>query len=105
MARVFRLGGLIAAYAWDMDGGGFPYAALHAKMRALGMTVPMPLSPEASRMDALRELWTTAGLEAVETADHRTADLADFDDYWSTVHMGLSVGARSRRWHRPRVRI
>ncbi len=94
MARVVRPGGLIAAYAWDMDGGGFPYAALHAEMRALGMTVPMPPSPEASRMDALRELWTTAGLEAVETREitvQRT--FADFDDYWSTVHMGPSVGA------------
>ena len=25
MARVVRPGGIVAAYAWDMAGGGFPY--------------------------------------------------------------------------------
>ena len=94
MARVVRPGGLIAAYAWDMEGGGFPYAALHAEMRVMGMTVPTPPSPDASRMDALRELWAMAGVEAVETREitvQRT--FADFDDYWTTVHLGPSVGA------------
>ena len=28
MARVVAPGGLVTAYAWDMPGGGFPYAAL-----------------------------------------------------------------------------
>jgi len=29
MARVVCPGGIVAAYAWDMVGGGFPYEALH----------------------------------------------------------------------------
>jgi ubiquinone/menaquinone biosynthesis C-methylase UbiE len=28
MARVVRPGGIVSAYAWDMEGGGFPYASL-----------------------------------------------------------------------------
>jgi hypothetical protein len=38
-------------------------------------------------------LWTGAGLEAVETTEitvHRT--FADFDDYWTTILGGPSVG-------------
>lgn len=92
MARVVRPGGTVTAYAWDMPGGGFPYEALQAEMRGMGVAVPVPPSPEASRIDALRDLWTGAGLEGVETraiAVERT--FADFDDYWTTVLGGASV--------------
>jgi SAM-dependent methyltransferase len=95
MARVVRPGGIVAAYAWDMIGGGFPYAALHAEMREMGIAVPVPPSPDASRLEALRELWTGAGLESVETREitvHRT--FADFDEYWRTIFMGPSVGGK-----------
>ena len=93
MARVVRGGGLVAAYAWDMRGGGFPYEVLQAEMRGLGIPVPAPPNPDASRLDRLHELWTGAGLDALETRVldvHRTFD--DFDDYWTTVLGGPSVG-------------
>ena len=45
------------------------YAALQAEMRELGVSVPEPPSPDASRMEVMRELWTGAGLEAVETRE------------------------------------
>lgn len=93
MARVVRPGGTVAAYAWDLLGGGFPYEALQVEMRALGAAVRVPPSPEASRIDAMRDLWMGAGLEAVETREiavQRT--FADFDDYWTTILMGPSVG-------------
>ena len=93
MARVVRPAGIVTAYAWDMVGGGFPYEALHAEMRGLGVAVPVPPSHDASRIDAMRELWTGAGLEAVETREitvQRT--FADFDDYWTTILGGPSVG-------------
>jgi SAM-dependent methyltransferase len=92
MARVVRPGGTVSAYAWDMTGGGFPYEAVHAALRATGVEVPLPPRPEASRLDRLRELWTDAGLDAVETREitvHRT--FADFDDYWATILGGPSV--------------
>src|SRR5690606_35589856 len=69
MARVVRPGGTVAAYAWDMAGGGFPYHALHFEMRRLGVSVPAPPSPEASRIDAMHDLWADVGLDAVETRE------------------------------------
>jgi SAM-dependent methyltransferase len=93
MARVVCPGGAVAAYAWDMPGGGFPYEALHVEMRGLGVAVPQPPSPEASQIETIRDLWTGAGLEAVETREitvQRT--FADFDDYWTTIHGGPSLG-------------
>lgn len=93
MARVVCPGGIVTAYAWDMVGGGFPYQALHDEMRGMGVAVPEPPSPDASRIDAMRDLWTGAGLESIETREitvQRT--FADFEDYWATVLGGPSVG-------------
>jgi SAM-dependent methyltransferase len=95
MARVVCPGGIVTAYAWDMLNGGFPYDALRAEMTGLGVAVPVPPSPGASRIDAMRELWAAAGLESVDTtqiAVQRT--FADFDDYWTTILGGPSVGPR-----------
>ena len=93
MARVIDEHGTIAAYSWDMLGGGFPYDALHAEMRALGVAVPSPPSPEASRLDALHRLWSDAGLVDVETRQITVQRaFADEDDYWTTVRGGPSVG-------------
>jgi hypothetical protein len=64
-------------------------------MRGLGVAVPVPPSPGASRIDAMRDLWTGAGLDAVETREitvQRT--FADFDDYWTTILGGPSVGPK-----------
>jgi SAM-dependent methyltransferase len=95
MARVVCPGGIVAAYAWDMPGGGFPYAALQDEMRGMGVVPPIPPSLDASRIEALRDLWTGAGLEAVETREitvQRT--FADFDDYWTTILGGSSVRSK-----------
>lgn len=95
MARVVRPGGVVAAYAWDMIGGGFPYESLRIEMAKLGVSVPKPPSPDASRMESLVDLWTDAGLKDVDTKEiavERT--FADFDDYWATIHGGPSVGSR-----------
>jgi len=51
MARVVCPGGTVTAYAWDMFGGGFPYAALLVEMRGMGIAIPVPPSPDASRID------------------------------------------------------
>lgn len=96
MVRVVCPGGTVTAYAWDMFGGGFPYEALQAEMRALGITVPLPPSAGASRIDAMRDLWSDAGLHAVKTREitvQRT--FADFDDYWTTILMGPNVGPKA----------
>jgi SAM-dependent methyltransferase len=92
MARVVARGGLVTAYAWDMPGGGFPYAALQEEMQAMGRPASRTPSPEVSRLEALLELWKGAGLEAVSTkayAVERT--FAGFEEYWSVVQGGPSV--------------
>jgi len=95
MVRVVCPGGSVSAYAWDMVGGGFPYDAMHVEMRAMGMTIPMPPSPGASRLEAMLELWAGAGLEAVEARPisvQRT--FASFDDYWATIRGGPSLAPK-----------
>ena len=93
MVRVVRPSGTVATYIWDMLGGGFPLDPILVEMRAMGLTPPRPPQMEASRMETLRDLWTGAGLEAVETREitvHRT--FTDFDDFWMRVLKGSSVG-------------
>lgn len=95
MARVVCPGGIVTAYGWDMLGGGFPYEALLSGMRELGIAVPEPPNPGAASLNTLRDLWTDAHLEAVETREivvQRT--FADFDDYWTTVLGAPSVGSK-----------
>jgi len=84
MRRVVRPGGLVATYAWDLLGGGFPLQAMHAEMSVLGVKPQQPPSPEASRTEVMRDLWKGAGLDSVETREitvQRT--FADFDEYWA----------------------
>lgn len=86
MVRVVRPGGTVATYIWDMLGGGFPLDPVLAEMRAMGLKPPHAPRMEASRREALRELWTGAGLEAVEERDisvRRT--FKDLDDLWVTT--------------------
>jgi SAM-dependent methyltransferase len=95
MVRVVCPGGTVAAYAWDLLGGGHPYEVLQAEMRRMGIAVPVPPSSEASRIDTMRDLWTGAGLDAVETREitvERT--FAAFEDYWMTILGGPSVSSK-----------
>lgn len=93
MARVVCSGGVVATYAWDMLGGGFPFDPIQVEIRALGISPPLPPSADASRMEVLRDLWTNAGLQSVDTREitvQRT--FADFDDFWSTSTITGSIG-------------
>jgi ubiquinone/menaquinone biosynthesis C-methylase UbiE len=93
MVRVVRAGGIVAAYAWDILGGGFPLEPIRVEMRAMGLTPLNPPSVEASRIEAMRGLWSGAGLDAVETRViivQRT--FADFEDFWTTSLLAPSLG-------------
>ncbi len=92
MVRVVRPGGTVAAYAWDILGGGFPLEPIYIEMRALGLKPMHPPSADASRIEAMRNLWAGAGFQAVETREitvQRT--FADFDDLWTTSVLGSSM--------------
>src|SRR3954468_6959238 len=69
MVRVVRPGGMVATYAWDMLGGGFPFDPIQVEFRALGITPPLPPSVNASRMNVMRDLWSNAGLQAIDTRE------------------------------------
>jgi ubiquinone/menaquinone biosynthesis C-methylase UbiE len=93
MLRVVRLGGIVTAYAWDFPGGGFPLEPIHAEMRAMGVSYLVPPQANVSRMEAMRDLWRGAGLEAVETKEIVVQrSFADFEDFWTTALLGASVG-------------
>lgn len=92
MARVVRPGGSVSAYAWDLLGGGFPYAAVQEEMAALGVQPLGPPSAEASRTEAMRALWADAGLVGIEThtiAVQRSFD--DFDAFWRIARSGPGI--------------
>jgi SAM-dependent methyltransferase len=92
MARVVGPGGTVATYVWDIFGGGFPQEVIHAEIAKMGLTPVRPPRSDASRMDALRDLWTGGGLHAIETREitvRRT--FVDFDDFWTINLLGSTV--------------
>ena len=92
MVRVVRPGGMVAAYAWDMFGGGFTLEPLRIEMRAMGVTPMNPPSVEASRIEAMRDLWRGAGLDAIETREITVQrPFADFEDFWTISLLGSSI--------------
>jgi ubiquinone/menaquinone biosynthesis C-methylase UbiE len=93
MVRVVRPGGTVAAYAWDILGGGFPLEPIRVEMRAMGLVPLDPPSAEASRIETMSGLWSGAGLDAVETREiavQRT--FVDFEDFWTTSLLAPSFG-------------
>jgi ubiquinone/menaquinone biosynthesis C-methylase UbiE len=93
MVRVVRPGGSVAAYAWDMRGGGFPWEPVQAELRALGQKIVYPPSVDASRIDAMRKLWTDADMTNVETQEiavQRTFE--GLDDFLSLGLTTPSIG-------------
>jgi SAM-dependent methyltransferase len=93
MARVVAPGGTVAAYIWDMAGGGFPLEPILAELRNAGFSPARPPSAEVSKMEALQKLWTDAGLVDVTTRRIDVQrDFADFDDFWGAATLGASIG-------------
>jgi len=94
MARVVAPGGTVAAYAWDMEGGGFPGEPMLREFRAMGLATPRPPSADASRLDVLQRLWQGAGLRDLETRQIEVErSFADFEQFWSIILKGSSIGA------------
>ena len=84
MVRVAAPGATVATYVWDLMGGRSPVELIDAEFERTGHRLPMQPSLGASEMKVLRDLWTTAGLDAIETREitvHRT--FANFDDFWT----------------------
>lgn len=87
MVRVVRGGGMIAAYQWDLDGGGFPLQPILDAVHAEGHKSQQPPSAWAAALGASEDLWRTAGLVDVQTRQIEVSRRFDsFDDYWRTAY-------------------
>jgi SAM-dependent methyltransferase len=93
MVRVVRPGGIVAAYVWDIHGGGLPIEAMNVELRAIGIEPLLPPSHAVSRLPALEALWRSGGLETVETRTIAVErDFADFDELWAISTAGSALG-------------
>jgi ubiquinone/menaquinone biosynthesis C-methylase UbiE len=93
MVRVVGPGGMVAAYMWDMLGGGFPLDPLIVEMRDMGLAPPRPPRMEASGVQALQDLWTGAGLQDVQTREISVRrSFADFAELWSVNLKSPTIG-------------
>ena len=57
MKRVVKLGGIIAAYVWDIFRGGMPLAPLHRELQKRKIEYQLPPKAEVSKLDELKRLW------------------------------------------------
>ena len=95
MMRVVRPGGLVAAYVWDVHGGGLAVEPVRVALREAGIEPADPPSAAVSAMPALQAAFTGAGLAQVETrritVERR---FPDFEAYWAAALMVGSLGER-----------
>ena len=115
MVRVTRPGGTVAAYAWDILGGGSPTSAISSEMQTMGIQPTFPPSVDAAQLDALSTLWTIAGLETVVTREITVSrTFASFDEFWTisrttpglnSIIAGMSVGDLERLKARMQERL
>jgi ubiquinone/menaquinone biosynthesis C-methylase UbiE len=85
MARVVRPGGLVAAYMWDVPGGGRPAHPIDLAMESMGMSPARPPNPTVSQREIMQAMWERSGLESVVTRVIRLQTIySDFDDFWDS---------------------
>jgi len=116
MARVVRPGGWVAAYMWDVPGGGTPVDPIYVELEAMNMTSVRPSNSAVSRREALLDLWEKIGLGGVQTrAIRMPVSYANFDDFWDSntapirpqgkLIEGMTKGAREEFRVRLRNRL
>jgi SAM-dependent methyltransferase len=92
LCRAVRSGGVVAAYHWDVLGGGFPLVDIADEMRKLGVEPKLPPSVEASTLAASEALWRGAGLRDVRTCEFTVQRRFDsFEDYWDSAEPSNTI--------------
>jgi len=87
LARVVKAGGTVAAYQWDLAGGGFPLQPILDAVHAEGYRTQQPPSAWTAALQASEDLWRSAGLVDVQTRQFEVSRSFDsFDDYWRTAY-------------------
>ena len=93
LRRVVRPGGTVAAYVWDIEGGGFPYEDVHVAMRSVGAEPILPPHSDVARLDALDRLWSDAGLIDIKTREIVARRVfQSFDHYWAMAVSAPGIG-------------
>jgi len=115
LVRVVRPGGTIAAYHWDVAGGGLPLQPILEAVRAEGYPSQAPPSTWAASLQASESLWREAGLVDVQTRQIEVRRSFDnFDEFWHTAYgsprlrglfNSLSAAALQRLNERVRERL
>ncbi len=86
MCRIVRSGGVVAAYHWDVLGGGLPLADISAELLKLGVQPTLPPSVQASTIEASTALWQGAGLQQVRTCQFTVQRrFENFEEYWNSA--------------------
>ncbi|MBL8289226.1 MAG: class I SAM-dependent methyltransferase [Rubrivivax sp.] len=87
LVRVVRSGGTVAAYHWDLAGGGFPLQPILDAVHAEGHESRTPPSTWAAALEASEHLWRAAGLVEVQTRQFEVRRRFDtFEDFWRTAY-------------------
>jgi SAM-dependent methyltransferase len=88
MARIVKPGGPVAAYMWDIPGGGLPVNPIYVGLQALGHGDLRPAGAPHSNRDAMHRVWSEAGLTAIDTAVIRIeVAYSGFDDFWQSCNV------------------
>jgi SAM-dependent methyltransferase len=94
MVRVARPGATIAAYVWDIPGGGFPTQPLTEQLPSFGIEPLRPPRADVSTIPALQGIWAGAGLEGVVVRSIEVERVFDnFDDWWSSCRGAAQLAA------------
>lgn len=87
LLRVTRPGGTIAAYHWDIAGGGFPLQVIIDAARDEGYEPQKPPSAWAATLEASEALWVNAGSLDVQTRQFEVSRPFDsYEDFWRTAY-------------------
>jgi len=92
MIRVTKKNGIVAAYVWDMLGGGFPAEPIQAGLRHMNSNYALPPSVNISKMDNLRQLWEENGLLSIQTKTIKVErTFKSFDEFWEITSNSASI--------------
>ena len=90
MGRVTQPGGVVAACVWDHAGGRGPLSAFWRAVRELDPGADDESNLAGVREGHLAELFTQAGLDAVEVTTLTVqVRQAGFDSWWETFTLGV----------------
>ena len=82
--RVVKPGGIIAAYVWDIFGGGMPLGPLHRELQKRKIEYQLPPKAEVSKKDELKRLWNDTDLKLIECKQISvTRQFENFEEFWN----------------------